>query len=302
LQAKIENSHGVAVADRTRMARSATDVRTVALPSGEAVPALGQGTWGMGEQKQRRGEEVAALRLGLDLGMTLIDTAEMYGDGGAEEVVGEAIAGRRAEVSLVSKVLPRHATRRGTVTACHASLKRLRAEQIDLYLLHWREGVPLAETLEGFHALIRSGDIRYWGVSNFDTGDMRELTELPGGTAVATDQVLYNLARRGIELDLLPWCRERRIPVMAYSPIDQGRLLKNPVIARIARRRNATPAQVALAWVLRQEGVLAIPKGTNPDHVRQNRAALDVHLTGEDLTELDRNFPPPRTKVPLEML
>jgi diketogulonate reductase-like aldo/keto reductase len=284
------------------MTRSLTHVRTVALPSGEAVPVLGQGTWGMGEKKSRRADEIAALRLGLDLGMTLIDTAEMYGDGGAEEVVSEAIAGRRAEIFLVSKVLPRHATRRGTVAACHGSLKRLRAEQLDLYLLHWREDVPLAETLEGFSALIRSGDIRYWGVSNFDTDDMRELAGLPGGAAVATDQVLYNLARRGNEFDLLPWCRERRIPVMAYSPIDQGRLLTHAVLTQIAQRQGSTPAQVALGWVLRQSGVLAIPKGSHPDHVRQNRAALDLDLTREDLIELDRAFPPPRRKVPLETL
>jgi len=287
---------------RTLVTSPATDVRTVALPSGEAVPVLGQGTWGMGEQHNRRKEEIAALRLGLDLGMTLIDTAEMYGDGGAEEVVAEAIAGRRADVFLVSKVLPHHATRRGTVAACRASLKRLRAEQIDLYLLHWRESIPLAETLEGFDALIRSGDIRHWGVSNFDTGDMTELTGLPGGRAAATDQVLYNPTRRGIEFDLLPWCREHLIPVIAYSPINQGRLLDHPGLARIARTQGATPAQVALAWVLRQAGVLAIPKGTQPDHVRQNRASLDIHLTREDLIELDGDFPPPRRKVPLEML
>ncbi len=284
------------------MKKLATEVRTVALPSGETVPVLGQGTWGMGEENSRRAEEIAALRLGVDLGMTLIDTAEMYGDGGAEEVVGAAIAGRRAEVFLVSKVLPHHATRRGTVAACHASLKRLHAEQLDLYLLHWREHVPLAETLEGFDTLIRSGDIRCWGVSNFDTDDMRELTGLAGGTAVATDQVLYNLARRGMEYDLLPWCRARQIPVMAYSPIDQGRLLRHPGAARIARTRNATPAQVALAWVLQHADVLAIPKATRPDHVRQNRAALDIHLTREESIELDRDFPPPRRKVPLEML
>jgi len=256
----------------------------------------------MGERNNRRAEEIAALRLGLDLGMTLIDTAEMYGDGGAEEVVGAAIAGRRAEVFLVSKVLPHHATRRGTVAACHASLKRLRAEQLDLYLLHWRGQIPLVETLEGFDRLIRSGDIRYWGVSNFDTDDMNELTELERGTAVATNQVLYNLTRRGIEYDLQPWCRERQIPVMAYSPIDQGRLLTHPGVARIARTRDATPAQIALAWVLRQPDVLAIPKGAQRDHVRQNRAALDLHLTREELIELDGDFPPPRRKIPLEML
>jgi diketogulonate reductase-like aldo/keto reductase len=284
------------------MTKSATDVRTVSLASGEGVPALGQGTWGMGEQKKRRAHEIAALKLGLDLGMTLIDTAEMYGDGGAEEVVGEAVAGRRDEVFLVSKVLPHHATRRGTVAACHASLKRLRAEQLDLYLLHWREGVPLEETLEAFATLNRSGDIRYWGVSNFDTSDVKELVALRGGGAVATNQVLYNLSRRGIEFDLLPWCRERQIPIMAYSPIDQGRLLGRPVAARIAKRHHATAAQVALAWVLRHEDVVAIPKGTHLDHVRQNRAALDIHLTPEDLDELDRAFSPTRKKVPLQTL
>jgi diketogulonate reductase-like aldo/keto reductase len=223
-------------------------------------------------------------------------------DGGAEEVVGAAIDGRRAEVFLVSKVLPQHATRRGTVAACHASLKRLRTDYLDLYLLHWRERIALAETLEAFQSLVRSGAIRYWGVSNFDTSDMEELVEIAGGRAVATNQVLYNLARRGIEFDLLPWCRARHIPVMAYSPIDQGRLLKNATLRRVGARRNATPAQVALAWVLRQQGVLAIPKGTSPDHVRQNREALELRLTQEDLEDLDREFPPPSRKVPLEML
>jgi diketogulonate reductase-like aldo/keto reductase len=282
--------------------RTSTDIRTVALPSGETVVVLGQGTWGMGEDRRRRAMEVASLRLGLDLGMRLIDTAEMYGDGGAEEVVGEAIDGRRAGVFLVSKVLPQHATRRGTVAACHNSLKRLRTDYLDLYLLHWRERIALAETLEAFQALVRSGAIRYWGVSNFDTSDMEELVEIAGGRAVATNQVLYNLARRGIEFDLLPWCRARHIPVMAYSPIDQGRLIKNATLRRVGARRNATPAQVALAWVLRQQGVLAIPKGTSPDHVRQNREALELRLTQEDLEDLDREAPPPSRKVPLEML
>jgi diketogulonate reductase-like aldo/keto reductase len=276
-------------------------MRTVLLTAGEGVPALGQGTWSMGQHRRRRGEEIAALRLGLDLGMTLIDTAEMYAEGGAEQVVGEAIAGRRDEVFLVSKVLPQNATRRGTVAACHASLARLGTERLDLYLLHWRERVPLSETLEAFQTLVRSGDIRYWGVSNFDTEDMEELVKLTGG-AVATNQVLYNLTRRGIERDLLPWCSERRIPIMAYSPVEQGRLLKNAALARVAARREATPAQVALAWVLRQPGVLAIPKSSNLDHVRDNRAALDMTLGDEDLADLDRAFPPPVKKKPLEML
>jgi diketogulonate reductase-like aldo/keto reductase len=284
------------------MKKPTGDVRAIMLPSGEAIPALGQGTWAMGDHRKRRDAEVAALRLGLDLGMTLIDTAEMYADGGAEEVVGEAIVGRREDVFLVSKVLPHHATTRGTILACHASLKRLRAERLDLYLLHWRGRVPLAETLEAFETLTRSGDIRYWGVSNFDTDDMKELAALKGGAAVASNQVLYNLGRRGIELDLLPWCDERRIPIMAYSPIDQGRLLDHRGIDRIARRRDATTSQVALAWVLRQPGVVAIPKATDPEHVRQNRAALDIQLTPEELIELDREFPPPSAKVPLQML
>jgi diketogulonate reductase-like aldo/keto reductase len=279
-----------------------TEMRTVALPSGETVVVLGQGTWAMGEDRKRRAEEIAALRLGLDLGMTLIDTAEMYADGGAEEVVGEAIDGRRAEVFLVSKVLPHHATRRGTVTACHASLKRLRTDRIDLYLLHWRERVALAETLEAFQSLLQSGDIRYWGVSNFDPSDMNELIEIAGGSAAATNQVLYNLARRGIEFDLLPWCRTRQIPVMAYSPIDQGRLLGNTTVDRVAARHGATAAQVALAWILRQDGVIAIPKGTKADHVRENHGALNVQLTPQDLDDLDREFPPPMRQVPLEVL
>ena len=272
------------------------------LPSGENVAVLGQGTWSMGDKRKRRAEEIAALRLGLDLGMTLIDTAEMYADGGAEEVVGEAIQGRRTEVFLVSKVLPHHATRRGTVAACHASLKRLRTDRLDLYLLHWRERVPLEETLEGFQSLVRSGDIRYWGVSNFDTSDLEELVEIPGGRAVATNQVLYNLTRRGIEFELLPWCHARQIPIMAYSPIEQGRLLGNATLGRVAARRHATPAQVAIAWILRQQGVLAIPKGGTADHVRENSRALEVHLTPGDLDELDREFPPPSKKVPLEVL
>jgi diketogulonate reductase-like aldo/keto reductase len=279
-----------------------TEIRTVALPSGEAIPVLGQGTWNMGEDGARRAREVAALQLGLDLGMTLIDTAEMYAEGGAEEVIGEAIAGRRAEAFLVSKVLPHHATRSGTIAACHASLKRLGTERLDLYLLHWRGSVPLAETLEGFDALTSSGDISQWGVSNFDTADMEEIAGLPGGTAAATNQVLYNLGRRGIEFELLPWCRARQIPIMAYSPIHQGRLLKNPVVRRVALRRDVTPAQIALAWVLRHEGVLASPKASTTDHVRQNRAAHDIDLTPEDLAELDAGFPPPEKKAPLEML
>jgi len=281
---------------------TSTDVRTVALPSGERVAALGQGTWAMGDSRKRRPMEITALKLGLDLGMTLIDTAEMYANGGAEEVVGEAIQGRREEVFLVSKVLPHHATRHGTIAACHASLKRLRTDRLDLYLLHWRERVPLVETLEAFDSLVRSGAIRYWGVSNFDVTDMEELWGLPGGQSVATNQVLYNLSRRGIEFDLLPSAGRRHIPLMAYSPIEQGRLLANRTLHRVAARHDVPPAQVALAWVLRADGVIAIPKSADPDHVRENRRALDLQLTPEDLRDLDREFQPPSKSVPLEVL
>ena len=275
--------------------------RTVRLPSGEAVPALGQGTWYLGEDPKRWKEEIAALRLGLDLGMTLIDTAEMYGAGAAERLVGEAIQGRRDEVFLVTKVLPQHASLRGTISACEASRRRLRTEQIDLYLLHWRGSIPLEETLQAFGALVAQGKTRYWGVSNFDVDDMEELVGLPGGDDVAANQVLYNLTRRGIEWDLLPWCRQRGVAVMAYSPIEQGRLLSHPVLRQVADRHHATPAQVALAWVLRA-GVIAIPRAGRPAHVRENRAALDIALTPQDLAELDRAFPPPTSKRPLEMI
>ena len=277
-------------------------VRTTPLPPGEAVPVLGQGTWYLGEGRRPRAVEVAALRLGLDLGMSLIDTAEMYGDGAAERLVGEAIAGRREEVFLVSKVLPKNATRSGMVAACDHSLARLRTEQIDLYLLHWRGTVPLQETLEGFDALLRAGKIRYWGVSNFDVADLIELRSLKGGAEAAVDQVLYNLSRRGIEWDLLPWCRENRTPSMAYSPIEQGRLLRHPVLQDVAARHGATPAQAALAWVLRHSDVIAIPRSGKPEHVEENRAALDLQLTEQDLAALDRAFPPPSGPRPLEMI
>jgi diketogulonate reductase-like aldo/keto reductase len=277
-------------------------IRAAKLPEGEAVPVLGQGTWYLGEGLRPQADEIAALRLGLDLGMSLIDTAEMYGDGAAEKLVGEAIADRRDEVFLVSKVLPQNATRSGTVAACDRSLGRLRTERIDLYLLHWRGSVPLAETIDGFAALIRAGKIRHWGVSNFDVEDMRELRAVEGGAAAATDQVLYNLTRRGIEWDLLPWCRELGMPIMAYSPIEQGRLLRHPVLQEVAARHDATTAQVALAWVLRHADVIAIPKAGDPLHVQENRAALDVRLSERDLADLDRAFPPPAGPRPLEMI
>jgi diketogulonate reductase-like aldo/keto reductase len=234
--------------------------------------------------------------------MTLIDTAEMYGDGEAERIVGEAVAGRRDQAFIVSKVLPQNASRAGTVAACERSLKRLNTDRIDLYLLHWRGRYKLKDTLAGFQALTRDGLIKAWGVSNFDVGDMEELAALPGGVAAATNQVLYNLARRGIEADLLPWCRARKIPIMAYSPVEQGRILRDRALARVAARHGATPAQVALAWLLRQDDMMVIPKATNLDHLRENRAALDLALTESDLAELARAFPPPRGVRPLEML
>jgi diketogulonate reductase-like aldo/keto reductase len=263
---------------------------------------LGQGTWRLGEGLRPWADDIAALRLGLDLGMALIDTAEMYGNGAAEELVGEAIAGHRDEIFLISKVLPANATRSGTIAACERSLRRLRTDQLDLYLLHWRGAVPLAETLQGFEALLGAGKIRYWGVSNLDLADMQELWLLGDGAAAATDQVLYNLARRAIEWDLLPWCRARRLPIMAYSPIEQGRLLADPVLQRVAGWHGATAAQVALAWVLRHRDVIAIPRAGNPRHVRENRAALDLRLTAPDLAALDRAFPPPTGPQPLEIV
>lgn len=279
---------------------AAASMRTVRLSSRD-VPALGQGTWYLGEDPGRRREEVAALRLGLDLGMSIVDTAEMYGDGASEELVGEAIAGRRAEVFLVSKVLPDHADRRGVAAACEASLRRLGTDILDLYLLHWRGRHPLQETLAGFTELMAAGKIRTWGVSNLDAGDMAELAAVPGGSAVAVDQVLYNLTRRGIEWDLLPWCRRNRAGVMAYSPVEQGRLLRSAPLRAVADGLGATPAQVALAWVLEQ-GVAAIPRSGRPGHVRENRAAADLRLPPDALAALDAAFPPPRGPVPLEVL
>ena len=279
-----------------------TTVPTIQLPSGEAIPMLGQGTWGMGEGSRPHAQEIASLRTGIELGMTLIDTAEMYAGGAAEEIAGEAIAGSRDDVFLVGKVLPSNASRSATIAACESSLRRLGTDRLDLYLLHWRGGTPLAETLEAFSALVDDGKIRYWGASNLDGSDLEELVGLPGGDAVATDQVLYNLTRRGIEHDLLPWCRERGVPVMAYSPIEQGRMLGHPSLADVASRHKATPAQVGLAWLLRQGGVTAIPKASTDEHVRENRAALELRLTGEDLAELDAAFPPPSGPRPLEIL
>jgi len=287
------------VLDRSRMSR----IRSTKLPSGEAVPVLGQGTWRMGEDRSKRTKEVAALRTGIELGMTLIDTAEMYADGGAERVVGEAMAGVRDQVFVVTKFYPQSATRDRMAAACDRSLRRLDVEQIDLYLLHWRGDVPLKETLAGFDDLLGAKKIRYAGVSNFDVDDLTELARLKGGVErIVTDEVLYNLERRGIEWDLLPWMRKRHRPIIAYSPVEEGLLAHaHPVLKRLAERHDATPVQVALAWVIREDGVVAIPKAADPKHVRENRGAADIKLTKRDLAELDESFPPPNGKKPLEM-
>ena len=277
-------------------------MRYVKLRSGQAMPVLGQGTWGFGERRQSRAEEAAALRLGLDLGLSLIDTAEMYGEGGAEEVVAAAIAGRREEAFIVSKVYPHNASRKGVIAACERSLRRLATDRIDVYLLHWRGAVPLAESVAGFEALKRAGKILAWGVSNLDTDDMAALAGVPDGAACVTNQVLYNLTRRGVEWDLLPWCREHQIPVMAYSPIEQARMLSHKALTRLAAARAIAPAQLALAWLLRQDGVVVIPKAGTPEHVRENAAALAIALDDAVMAELDREFPPPKGKRSLEML
>lgn len=277
-------------------------MKTITLPSGQTVPALGQGTWQMGDDRAARAEELATLRLGLDLGLTLIDTAEMYGDGRSESLVGEALAGRRDEAFLVSKVLPQHATRAGTVAACEASLKRLRTDRLDLYLLHWRGSVPLAETMEGFAALQAAGKIRHFGVSNFDLDDMRTWWKLAGAAQTASNQLLYNLTRRGIEWDLVPWLRERKVPVMAYSPIEQARLLKRRELVELAQRHGVTPAQLALAWLLAQDGVIAIPKTSRRERVRENAQAAEVTLTADQLATLDALFAPPKGPSALQMI
>ncbi|HUP40143.1 MAG TPA: aldo/keto reductase [Vicinamibacterales bacterium] len=279
-------------------------IPTIALLGGESIPALGIGTWDMGDKANARTDEITALQTAVDLGMTVVDTAEMYGDGAAEELVAAALAHRRDEIFLVSKVLPQHATRRGTITACEASLRRLKTDRLDMYLLHWRGSVPLDETLDALATLQRDGKIRHLGVSNFDVDDMDEATGLAkrAHVWVATNQVLYNLTRRGIEYDLLPWCRGRGIPVMAYSPLEQGRLNGRKALRAVSARLGATPAQVALAWVLRAPGVIAIPKSGRPERVRENRAAGDITLAPEDLAELDEAFPAPTHKKPLEMI
>jgi diketogulonate reductase-like aldo/keto reductase len=274
----------------------------VIFPDGIAVPALGLGTWMMGEQRSRAGSEAAALAQGLDLGMTLIDTAEMYGDGRAEEIVGAAIAGRRRQVFVVSKVYPQNAGKRSAIAACERSLKRLRTDRIDLYLLHWRGGIPLAETVAAFERLRGDGKIVRWGVSNFDADDLAELWALPDGRQCATNQVLYHLGERGVEWALLPWMRARGMPLMAYSPLGQGTLLRQKPLGAVASRLRATPAQVALAWLLRQRDVMVIPKAADPAHVAGNRAACDLSLDAATLAALDAAFPPPAGASALAML
>ena len=275
---------------------------TLSLPSGQPIPKLGMGTWRMGETAKQRQSETDALRHGLDLGLRLIDTAEMYGEGGAEEVVAPVLADRRAEVFLVSKVYPHNASRPGTIAACERSLRRLKTDYLDLYLLHWRSSIPLTETLEAFQTLQQAGKIRSYGVSNFDADDMAEASQQPGGAAIAMNQVLYNLMRRGVEWDLLPWCRQRQIPIMAYSPVEQGRLLQNLALQTIAQQRNVTAAQLAIAWLLHQDGVIVIPKSSRIKHVEQNRAAIDLQLSAAELSALDAAFPPPTQPAPLQML
>lgn len=279
-------------------------MRTVTLPGGEAVPALGQGTWYMGERRADAAREADALRLGIDLGMTLIDTAEMYANGGAETVVAQAAAGQRDKLFIVSKVLPSNASRAGTIAACERSLRRLETDRIDLYLLHWRGGHPLSETVAGMEALLKAGKIRYWGVSNLDTDDMEELADVPGGGACAANQVLYHAASRGIEFDLLPWCSARGIPVMAYSPLghDVRRVLGSKAIRAVAERHGATAAQVALAWTMRSGAVISIPKASDPEHVRENAGAAALVLTDADLAAIDAAHRPPSRKTGLDIL
>jgi diketogulonate reductase-like aldo/keto reductase len=278
-------------------------IASTTLPTGEIIPVLGQGTWTIADKAGRRAEAIRALQAGLDRGMSLIDTAEMYGDGASEELVGEALKGRRDEAFIVTKVYPHNAGRRSAVEACERSLRRLGTDRIDLYLLHWRGAIPLAETVGAFERLKAEGKIRHWGVSNFDTDDLDELLAVEGGVHVAANQVLYNCGRRGIEFDLMPWQARRGIPVMAYSPIEQGQLPKHPALVAIAARHpGATSAQVALAWTLRDSGVCAIPQMGSLAHIAENRPAAGLTLTAGDIAEIDRAFPPPRVKRSLSML
>lgn len=278
------------------------DIPNLSLPSGRAMPVFGVGTWRMGESARVRSDEVKAVRAAIERGITLIDTAEMYGDGEAENIVADAMGSQREELFIVSKVLPSNASKRGTIAACERSLKRLKTDRIDIYLLHWRGADPLSETVAAFRELKAAGKILDWGVSNFDIDDMRELAALDRKKECATNQVLYNLTRRGIEFDLVPFCRECGIPLMAYSPLEQARMLGDATLKQVAQRHDAGPAQVALAWLLRQPGIVTIPKATGLKHLDENIAALDLELTAEDLKALDARFPPPKRATPLDML
>lgn len=283
------------------------NAKTVLFPDGIRVPAVGQGTWFMGEKESEFRSEVSALQLGIDLGMTVIDTAEMYADGGAERVVGEAIAGRRDQVYLVSKVYPQNAGGEKAIAACEQSLQRLKTDTLDLYLLHWRGSIKLEETVRAMEALQQAGKIRRWGVSNLDTPDMTELWKVPGGAACQTNQVLYHAASRGIEYELLPWCREHEIPVMAYCPLAQAgnlrhEVLHHPVMQQLARVRNVSSAQIALAWVTRFDNVIAIPKAVQPGHVHDNAGALTLSLNPEEIALIDQAFPTPSIKTPLDIV
>ena len=274
------------------------------LPNGTPVSRLGQGAWQIGDDRGSRAAEQGALRTGLELGMNLIDTAEMYGNGRSEQLVADVIAGKREQVYLVSKVLPENATRDGAVAACEQSLKRLKTDYLDLYLLHWRGSVPFEETLEAFTALRERGSIRHYGVSNFDVADLEEAQTLPGGSDIATNQVLFNLEQRGVEWGLLPWCRKQAIPLMAYSPLgsDSRRLRTHPVLKAMAARLGASSSRIALAWLLRQPDVVVIPKASSEAHVRDNHAALTFEISADDLEKLDRSFPPPKRPTPLAMI
>jgi diketogulonate reductase-like aldo/keto reductase len=277
-------------------------MQTLQLSSGQTIPILGMGTWKMGESLSNRQQEIDALRFGLDLGLSLIDTAEMYGEGGAEEVIAPVLANRRSDVFLVSKVYPYNASKKGVLAACERSLKRLKTDYLDLYLLHWRGSIPLSETLEAFQMLQQAGKIGSYGVSNFDVKDIEEAVALNGGMSITTNQVLYNLMRRGIEWNLLPWCQQHHIPVMAYSPLEQGRLLNNPTLKRIAQERGITTAQVAIAWLLHQENIIVIPKSSHIEHLKQNWATLEIELNAEELRILNTTFPKPQKPVALDML
>ena len=277
-------------------------MKTVTFPNGSIVPALGQGTWGMGEGISPEDIEADSLRAGLDLGLKLIDTAEMYGNGGSERVVGKALVGRRDDAFVVSKVLPSHASRKGTIEACERSLKNLKIEKIDLYLLHWQSSVPLSETVEALEKLVTQGKIGAWGVSNFDTALMENLAQIAAKGHIATNQILYNLSRRGPEFDLIPWCEDHNIPVMAYAPIEQGRIMKNRDLLELARKLNVAPSVLALAWVIRNPLMIAIPKTSSIKHLRENAKALDLSLDHDVLRALDKIFLPPTRKQPLEVI